>query len=155
MLEEITFDVDVNNLEKELSRGGKDIQYFGQKDAEYVRSIKQLKTEIEIRKAELIIEVSKNPQDFDLPEKPTAPMKDATVTKHPDIIELYQKLYKVEYDQNINKAAIRGIEQKNYAMKDLVTIIVKDIRTDYDPLRNVNSNAIQESVENRRRNKDV
>ena len=113
--------IDKYNLDEEWLQQPGHFYAYAEELAEAQKRYDKKKEKLDIIKADLVLDVTKNPEDYGL-SKTTQALIDATV----ETIDEYQKakseLSDAKYDLNVLQSAVKTLEQRKTALENLVRL---------------------------------
>jgi hypothetical protein len=90
--------------------------------AEAKRVLDDLKREHRLLVAETYLDVKKNPEDYDLPDKPTVDQVKSAAESDEQCEDMYRKVINAQYELNVLQGALKALDDKKSAMENLVRL---------------------------------
>jgi len=116
--------IDPNGLDTEwLAQPGLFLKY-SKMEAEQGRIVDRLKERLDVAEAEIRKQIISNPSEYAITTKPNLDEIKSLIVGDTTICAVRQELQDAQYELNIIKAAVRAIDQKKYALQDLVRLLL-------------------------------
>lgn len=117
----LRIEIDAYRLDDEWLEQPKHFLKWCERLAEKRLQLDQVKSKLDIVKAELDSEIRENPGEFDLPKVTESAVANTVVTQ-PEYRKAVENLNKARYEQNLAQAAVDALEQRKKALENLVSL---------------------------------
>lgn len=116
---EISYEVDINNLDKEWIQHPQKVKDSSDQLAECKKELSLMKRRLEVLEAEISLKIRKDPNIFGI-EKITEKVVESLVISDSKVERIKQEIIKLEYHQDIYRGSISALDAKKKALEDLV-----------------------------------
>ena len=122
---ELRVEIDPLRLEWEWTHHSEQVSHFAREEADAQFKYDQAAAKLDVRKAEIDLEVRESPADFGL-SKLTETTVAAAVGSHPDVKIGVKRVIDARHERDIARAALRALEHRKRALSMLVELWVRE-----------------------------
>jgi len=139
--------IDIDQLEVELLTLPELYSKYALKAAEEKARVDRLKNRLDLKYAELFVDIKQNPEQYGL-DKATEATIQATIQKQPDYRRLQKQYLSAKENLETYKVAMQAIEQKKHAIENLIKLMSMEY---FSPTGDIDLSGLKRRYEQKRR----
>ena len=150
--------IDKYNLDEEWLNQPLHTYNFAEKLADAQKRMDKAKEKVEIVKAELTLDIAKNPSNYGL-TKTTQALIDAVIIKEQSYLDAQEELRELKFEVGVLQSAVKAFDQRKTALENLVKLHNQSYYAEptvqsseqAENLKDIKKNATKERIKARRR----